>query len=108
MITASFVCALLAGLYFGLGVHPYRFIIYIAYSLLFPSFNIILIWFSVRNDSWVVTTSFEEDHHAHADIGGAHKSSTAKPAAAGGGDRHSQGTNYGSEFVISSIAPIQN
>jgi hypothetical protein len=39
---------MLAGLYLGLGVHPYRFVIYIAYMMIYPSFNVIILIFASR------------------------------------------------------------
>jgi hypothetical protein len=49
------LCGILSGLYFVLGVHPYRFIIFILYEMIFPTFNVILLIFA-RKKSKVVTT----------------------------------------------------
>ena len=42
------LCALFSGLYFGLGVHPHRYAIFLVYTTIFPFFNLILILFASR------------------------------------------------------------
>jgi hypothetical protein len=41
-------CLVYAILYFVLLVHPYRYIMFIAYTLLFPTFGVILTYFASR------------------------------------------------------------
>jgi len=78
-IFAALVCALLAGLYFGLGVHPYRFIIYIVYSLLFPGFNVILLILA-RKRQMTTTSSDNNSKRSSKRIeqGGANLSNNSK------------------------------
>ena len=47
-IFAGLLCASFCVLYFGLRIHPFRFVIFFFYMLVFPSFNIILLVFVYR------------------------------------------------------------
>ena len=47
-ISAIAICIAFGVTYFTLGIHPYRFIIFIFYALLFPSFNFVLVYFASR------------------------------------------------------------
>jgi hypothetical protein len=51
VFSAFVVCATLSALYFVLGVHPYRFVIFIMYCLIFPTFNVILLILATTRSS---------------------------------------------------------
>jgi hypothetical protein len=60
-IVAAATCAAVSLAYFTRGIHAYRFIIFIVYSLLFPTFALILVYFTKRTGVGATSTDHSND-----------------------------------------------
>ena len=93
-IGTSMIYLVFGLLYFGLLVHPYRFIIFIFFEIVFPSFSIILLIFAYQKPE----KSSSDGNVASEQVHGNNRSSKDQPPT----------TTHNSELVSSTVmvAPI--